>query len=252
MSQSTYGIHAVLNILKAHPESVLRILIDADRKDGRVKEIMTLANQQGIALDLVDGQQLTQILGAVPHQGVLAQIQSLELDTDWASLFEKQGQNTLFLILDGVQDPHNLGACLRTADATGVHAVIVPKDHACGLTPVVRKVASGGAEYVPLITVTNLAREMEAMKAAGIWLVGAAGEASQSLYEMDFKGPIAIVCGAEGTGLRRLTKEKCDFLAKIPMKGKVESLNVSVAAAVMLYEALRQRSQFQTSGSPAS
>ena len=159
------------------------------------------------------------------------------------SLIEKAETPPLFLVLDSVTDPHNLGACLRSADAAGVAAVIAPKDKAVGLTPVVRKVACGAAETVPFVVVTNLARTLDKMKDAGIWMIGAAGEAEQSIYQSDFNGPMAVVMGAEGSGMRRLTRERCDFLANIPMAGVVTSLNVSVATGVFLFEALRQRSR---------
>ena len=241
-SELVFGIHSVESALKHQADSVTELWIDDQRHDDRIKNIKRLANQAGKPVHAVDKSYLNQHHPDVRHQGVVARIASAGLlgEADLNKLLQ-QHQQPLLLVLDGVQDPHNLGACLRTADAVGVSAVIVPKDRAVGLTAIVRKVASGAAETVPLIQVTNLARCLKDLKQQGVWLVGLAGEAEDDIYATDLAGPIALVMGAEGSGMRRLTKEHCDFLVKIPMSGTVESLNVSVATGVCLYEAYRQR-----------
>ena len=242
-SEIVYGIHAVQSVLAHEPERVLEIWLDRSRQDKRIQPVLALLQQHGLKAHYTDRKQLEQQAGTDRHQGVVARCRGAAtrneaaLDTLLAALDEPP----FLLVLDGVQDPHNLGACLRTADASGVHAVIVPKDKAVGLTATVRKVASGAAETVPLIAVTNLARTLRDLQQRGIWVTGLAGEAEASLYDVDMKGPQALVMGAEGKGLRRLTRETCDQLVKIPMLGSVESLNVSVATGICLFEALRQR-----------
>jgi 23S rRNA (guanosine2251-2'-O)-methyltransferase len=241
-----YGIHVVRHFLQTKPQEVLELSLSESREDKRIHEILVLAKQFGIALTRLDRKKLDQQFPDVAHQGVVAKIrlQPLFTENDLADLIEAQKNAKkipLFLVLDSVQDPHNLGACLRTSDACGVTAVMMPKDRSAPLSAVVRKVACGGAETVPIVQVTNLVRSLEQLKELGLWIIGTSGAASQSLYQTDLKGPVALVLGAEGTGLRRLTEEHCDLLMHIPMHGVVESLNVSVATAVCLYEAVRQR-----------
>jgi 23S rRNA (guanosine2251-2'-O)-methyltransferase len=237
-----FGLHAVRTLLQQHPEKATLLILQKGREDARVAEVTKLANAAGVRIAHRDANELDRLAAGDRHQGVCVQIKSAGVLGEGAldELLDKAAA-PLLLILDGVQDPHNLGACLRTADAAGVTAVIVPRDRAAGLSPVVRKVASGAAETVPLIQVVNLARTLRWLKERQVWIVGTDDEATKSIYETDLKGPLAIVLGAEGPGLRRLTKENCDALIGIPMKGVVESLNVSVATGVVLYEALRQR-----------
>lgn len=245
MSEETivFGLHAVRTLLTQHPERVSQVMVQKGRDDGRVAEVAKLAQQAKVRVLVRDGQELDRLAAGERHQGVCAHIRSTGVLGEGAldELLDKLDVPPLLLVLDGVQDPHNLGACLRTADAAGVAAVIVPRDRAAGLSPTVRKVASGAAETVPLIQVVNLARTLRWLKERNIWIVGTDDEAPKSVYETDLKGPLALVLGAEGPGLRRLTKESCDALISIPMRGVVESLNVSVATGVVLYEALRQR-----------
>ncbi len=240
-----FGFHAVLSRLRQHAASVQEILIDRDRVDARMKDLLSLAEAAGVRTMQVERSRLDGMAGANGrHQGVLARV----IDTpipykDIHDILESDLKEApFFLVLDGVEDPHNLGACLRVADAMGVHAVIAPKDRAAGLNATVRKVACGAAETVPFIAVTNLARTMRELKDAGVFIVGAVAEAEHDLFSAKLSGPIAIVLGAEGSGLRRLTAETCDALVSIPMFGSVESLNVSVASGICLYEARRQRS----------
>ena len=237
-----WGLHAVTAALRNDPENVSRLLVDRGRRDKRLKEVLDLARQHQIKVEQVDVRQLEKEAGGERHQGVVAHYQAPEAlgEDALADILEAVGQ-PLILVLDGVTDPHNLGACLRTADAAGVAAVVVPRDKAVGLTPTVRKVASGAAESVPFIQVTNLARTLDQLKDRGLWVIGTAGEGDQTLYDVDFRGGCVLVMGAEGAGMRRLTRERCDHLVQIPMLGQVESLNVSVATGVCLYEALRQR-----------
>ena len=238
-----WGLHAVTAALRNDPENVTRLLVDRGRHDKRLKEVLDLARERRVPVQQVDARQLEQEAGGERHQGVVAHYQAPEaLGEDALDDLLLRSPQPLILVLDGVTDPHNLGACLRTADAAGVAAVVVPRDKAVGLTPTVRKVACGAAESVPFIQVTNLARTLDHLKQQGLWVIGAAGEGAQTLYDMDFRGGCVLVMGAEGTGMRRLTRERCDHLVKIPMLGQVESLNVSVATGVCLYEALRQRS----------
>jgi len=242
-SQAVFGIHAVESLIASQPERVIRICVQKDRQDKKMTGLIKSAQAQGISVEMMSRQSLDQQTGSANHQGILAYCKKAAVlnEQDLKQLLENLDVPPFLLILDGVQDPHNLGACFRSADAAGVHAIIAPKDKSVGLTPVVSKVASGAAETIPFIQVTNLARTMEMLKEKGIWLYGAAGEAEQSLYQSDLAGPVAIVLGSEGAGLRRLTREHCDMLLKIPMQGSVESLNVSVATGIFLFEALRQR-----------
>jgi 23S rRNA (guanosine2251-2'-O)-methyltransferase len=237
-----FGLHAVRTLLQQHPEKASLLILQKGREDARVAEVTKLATAASVRIAHRDANELDRLAAGDRHQGVCVQIKSAGVLGEGAldELLDKAAA-PLLLILDGVQDPHNLGACLRTADAAGVTAVIVPRDRAAGLSPVVRKVASGAAETVPLIQVVNLARTLRWLKERQVWIVGTDDQAPKSIYETDLKGPLAIVLGAEGPGLRRLTKENCDALIGIPMKGVVESLNVSVATGVVLYEALRQR-----------
>jgi 23S rRNA (guanosine2251-2'-O)-methyltransferase len=238
-----YGIHAVQTAITKTPQSVLEVWFDANRSDKRIAHIQGLANKNRLLQHEVQRLELDRFLPGVNHQGVIARcrLPSVLSESELFSLIEGLNKPALLLILDGVQDPHNLGACVRSADGVGVDALIIPKDKSVGITPVVAKVASGALNNVPVVQVTNLARAMEQLKKAGIWIVGMDDKSDQTLYQVDLTLPLAITLGAEGSGLRRLTKEKCDFLVKLPMLGMVESLNVSVASGICLYEALRQR-----------
>ncbi len=239
------GLHAVRTALAHGADQVQELWYDPKRRDRRVKEILDLARAGQVRGRAVSRDELDQLTGGANHQGVAARV-SIPAALDeraLAALLAGLDGPAFLLILDGVQDPHNLGACLRTADAAGVHAVIAPKDNSVGLTPSACKIASGAAGRVPYVQVTNLARTVKSLQQDGVWLVGTAGEAEQSLYEADLTGPLALVLGGEAKGLRRLTRENCDLLVSLPMQGVVESLNVSVAAGVVMYEALRQRSQ---------
>ena len=237
-----YGVHAVQTMLKSSPQRIIEVHMQAGRSDDRLQKIHNLVEQHGIHKQLVGIKKLdSKVSGR--HQGVIALCRpGEELDESLLlKLSEQYGSRVLFLILDGVTDPHNLGACLRSADGAGVHAVIIPKDNAVGLTPIAQKVACGAAESVPLVPVTNLSRTIKKLKALGIWVVGTTEEAGQTIYETNLSGPITLIMGAEGVGMRNLTKKQCDFLANLPMQGQVESLNVSVAAGICLYEIRRQR-----------
>ncbi|MET0281396.1 MAG: 23S rRNA (guanosine(2251)-2'-O)-methyltransferase RlmB [Steroidobacteraceae bacterium] len=237
-----YGLHAVRSLLVRSPARLRRLCVDVRRDDTRVRELLQLAQQHGIKPERVDGKQLAARVGEANHQGVLAEIEPMPLWHEDALLEAvTAARNPLLLVLDGVQDPHNLGACLRTADACGALAVVVPKDRAAGLNPTVRKVAAGAAETVPLATVTNLSRTLKLLKDAGQWIVGADMSGTQLAWQADFTGSKAIVMGGEGDGLRELTRKSCDFLVRLPQLGGVESLNVSVACGMLLYEAVRQR-----------
>jgi len=241
--ESVIGIHAVTEVLNQRPSAVRQVLLQAGRDDKRTAEIRKLAAKSQIALSELPKDAFEKEFEGV-HQGVAAYIEYENRTQSEQQLFEllkKLPHPPLLLVLDGVTDPHNLGACLRSADAAGVDAVIIPKDKSVGLNATVRKVACGAAETVNLVAVTNLARCLDKLKEAGIWLVGAADQAESSLYEQDLAGAIALVMGSEGSGLRRLTRESCDFLVSIPMAGALSSLNVSVATGVCLYEARRQR-----------
>jgi 23S rRNA (guanosine2251-2'-O)-methyltransferase len=242
-TQLIMGIHAVAAALQ-QGERVIELWVDDKRQDRRIRELLQHVQGEKVPLHLIRGQELDRLVRQGNHQGVVARIRLPQVhDEPYLKALMKRLQDIpLLLVLDGVQDPHNLGACLRTADAAGVQAVITPRDRSAGLTASVCKVASGAAETVPLIQVTNLVRTLKWLKQVGIWLIGTAGEAQQGLYQTDLTGPLAIAMGGEGKGLRRLTREQCDLLVNLPMSGTVESLNVSVATGVTLYEALRQRS----------
>jgi 23S rRNA (guanosine2251-2'-O)-methyltransferase len=235
------GFHAVTARLRHHPDSVREIYVHAGRRDPRLRELVALAGQRGVRVLPVDEKRLEGLAAGERHQGVVARVDEVSRPVDLHDLLQGLDQPAFLLLLDGVTDPHNLGACLRTADAMGVHGVIVPKDRSAGLTATVAKVASGASESVPVIAVTNLARAMDELKEAGVWLLGAAEAGEQDLFHARLDGAVGWVMGAEGEGLRRLTRERCDALVRIPMFGRVESLNVSVAAALCLYETRRQR-----------
>lgn len=237
-----YGMHAVRIMLERYPERVLAVQLAERREDPRAHAIEELARRQQRPLQRVDAQALRKRLGAVAHQGVAAEVTPLAPWTEDDLLTGLASAPTpLLLALDGVQDPHNLGACLRTADACGALAVIVPRDRAAQLNPTVRKVAAGAAESTPVVAVTNLVRTLRLLKDAGLWIVGADGAADKSAAEVDLTGPVVLALGAEGSGLRRLTQQNCDFMVRLPQRGTVESLNVSVAAGMLLYEVVRQR-----------
>ena len=235
------GFHAVMAALEDGATKPYEILLSDTRQDDRARRLIALAREHSVPVRTVSRSDLDIKAPELRHQGVLALIPAREF-TGEDALDAPASPDRLFLALDGVQDPHNLGACLRTAEAVGATAVIIPKDRAASLTAVALKAAAGSAERVPVIAVTNLSRTLDKLKEKGYWLTGLAGEATETLYEADLTGPLVLVMGAEGEGMRRLTRETCDRLVKIPMLGKIESLNVSVAAAVCLYEAFRQRS----------
>ena len=236
-----FGFHAVGVRLKTAPASIIEVYVDATRRDARMKQFLARALDAGVRVIEADAARLARLCGGVGHQGVVARVQAIEHTHSLDDLLDGLTEPPLLLVLDGVTDPHNLGACLRVADGAGAHAVVAPKDHACGINATVAKVASGAAETVPYFMVTNLARTLSELKERGIWIIGTAGDAEQSLYQADLKSPTALVLGAEGPGMRQLTRKNCDALVRIPMAGAVESLNVSVASAVCLYEARRQR-----------
>jgi 23S rRNA (guanosine2251-2'-O)-methyltransferase len=237
-----YGFHAVRSRLRQHPASVKEIYVDAAREDARARDLLKAAEVIGARVMRVDAKRLDGITGNGRHQGVAAQVEVAELAKDIDEVLDALQEPPLLLLLDGVTDPHNLGACLRVADAMGVHAVIAPKDRAVGINPTVSKVASGAAESVPYIAVTNLARTMRDLKERNVWIVGADESGEDDLFHKKLEGPLAWVVGAEGEGMRRLTRESCDELVRIPMLGSVESLNVSVSAGICLAETRRQRS----------
>jgi 23S rRNA (guanosine2251-2'-O)-methyltransferase len=239
-----YGIHAVRVALDKHAARVIEVWLQAGRRDARIDALSTLATERGVRIQQRSSRELDQRAGSEQHQGALALLKESAALGEGAldEILDRAGADPLVLVLDGVTDPHNLGACLRTADAAGVACVVVPRDRAAGLSPTVRKVASGAAETVPLIQVVNLSRTLKWLKERGLWLVGTDDEAESTVYKANLKGPLAVVMGAEGAGMRRLTREHCDILVGIPMAGMVESLNVSVAAGIVLFEAVRQRS----------
>ena len=247
-----FGFHAVGVRLKTAPQSIVEIYFEPTRRDARMRQFIDKVNEAGVRLIEADGMRLSKLCGGHGHQGVAARVHSIEqvhsldellenLESSQLALPKDQRVNPLILVLDGVTDPHNLGACLRVADGAGVHAVIAPKDHAAGINATVAKVASGAAETVPYFMVTNLARTLGELKERNIWIIGTSDAAAQTLYQADLTGPVALVLGAEGAGMRQLTCKTCDQLVSIPMRGAVESLNVSVASGVCLYEAMRQR-----------
>ena len=251
--QVLFGFHAVGVRLKTAPASIVEIYFEPTRRDARMRQFLDRANEAGVRLIEADGMRLSKLCGGHGHQCVAARVQALEqvhsldelledLEASQLALPPESRFAPLILVLDGITDPHNLGACLRVADGAGVHAVIAPKDHAAGINATVAKVASGAAQTVPYFMVTNLARTLVELKERNIWIIGTSDVATQTLYQTDLRGPVALVLGAEGDGMRQLTAKTCDQLVRIPMMGAVESLNVSVASGVCLYEALRQRS----------
>ncbi|TBU94552.1 23S rRNA (guanosine(2251)-2'-O)-methyltransferase RlmB [Stutzerimonas kirkiae] len=242
--EKVYGLHAVEALLRQHPKRVKQVWLAEGRGDPRAQALLALAEQARVRVGQCERREMDAWVEGV-HQGVVAEVSPSQV---WSEamldeLLERVESPPLLLVLDGVTDPHNLGACLRTADAAGALAVIVPKDKSATLNATVRKVACGAAEVVPLVAVTNLARSLERLQQRGLWVVGTAGEAQQELYEQDMTGPTVLVMGAEGKGMRRLTREHCDYLVRLPMRGSVSSLNVSVATGVCLFEALRQRTR---------
>ena len=235
-----FGFHAVLARLRADPKSVIEIFLDESRNDARGKDLVAAAERAGVRLMRVATKRLDGFYGGGRHQGVVARIDLKDVLLDLNQLIG-QSEKPLLLVLDGVTDPHNLGACLRVANAAGANAVIAPKDRAAGINPTVSKVASGAAEATPYLMVTNLARTLEEIKEKNVWVVGAEERAEKTLYEADLPDSIAWVLGAEGEGMRRLMRESCDLLVRVPMRGQVESLNVSVAAGICLFESVRRR-----------
>jgi 23S rRNA (guanosine2251-2'-O)-methyltransferase len=241
-TETIYGVHPVRVLLERHPERVVAIRLAARRDDPRVREIEELARKHGRPVQRADANALKQLLGDVAHQGVVAEITPLPPWSEDDLLDSLQAvKDPLLLALDGVQDPHNLGACLRTADACGALAVIVPRDRAAQVNATVRKVAVGAADTTPVVAVTNLVRTLKLLKEANLWIVGADADGAKPAHDADLKGGTVLVLGAEGTGLRHLTKQTCDWMVRLPQLGTVESLNVSVAAGMLLYEAVRQR-----------
>ena len=235
------GFHAVTARLRQHPDGVRAIYVVAARRDRRARELIERAESAGVAVHPVDDKRLDAMAGSDRHQGVVAEVDATLPYRTLDDVLESLAEPPLLLVLDGVTDPHNLGACLRSADAFGAHALVVPKDRAVGVNATAAKAASGAADTVPVITVTNLARELRALKERGIWLIGADAGGQESLFDADLSGPLAWVLGAERAGLRRLTREICDRIVSIPLLGAVESLNVSVAAGICLFETRRQR-----------
>ena len=253
-AKTLFGFHAIGVRIKTAPASILEIHIEPTRRDARMRQFVERIKEAGIRLIESDGMRLAKLCGSHGHQGVVARVQALVQTHSLDELLEKleasqadvplaQRVQPLLLVLDGVTDPHNLGACLRVADGAGAHAVIAPKDHAAGINATVAKVASGAAETVPYFMVTNLARTLGELKERNIWVIGTSDTATQTVYDADLRGPVALVLGAEGDGMRQLTAKTCDQLVRIPMQGAVESLNVSVASGVCLFEAVRQRTR---------
>lgn len=247
MTEKVYGLHAVRALLLRHADRVTQVTVAEQRADPRMAEIQSLAQKAGKAIRRAPPATFKQLFGDAVHQGVYVEVQPLppwheeQLVAGITRQLEAGGASPFLLVLDGVQDPHNLGACLRTADACGALAVVIPKDRAVQMNATVRKVAAGAAETTPLAVVTNLARSLRLLKEAGLWIVGADAEAPKLAQDTELAGPVALVMGAEGAGLRQLTRETCDLLVRLPQAGSVESLNVSVAAGMLLYEAVRQR-----------
>lgn len=240
-----YGIHAVEALLQSRPEDVGSIYCQTGREDQRMRNILDLAEKYGVRIESLPRKKLDEMIDG-RHQGVVAKATMPQVSWVEEELFQQlaaMDHSPMLLVLDGVTDPHNLGACLRSAEAAGVDAVIVPKDKSADLNATVRKVACGAAETIPFVRVTNLARTLEKLKQQGVWLYGTAGEAEQSIFEVDLKGAVALIMGAEGSGMRRLTREHCDYLVNLPMAGAVSSLNVSVATGVCLFEVVRQRAE---------
>ena len=243
MSTQLFGIHAVQAALDYSPQKIQRAWVDGQRQDVRLKQVIDDLAGLGIFPEKTDRKKLDKLADGKNHQGIIVAVElpAMRSEDQLKQDIEALTTTPFYLVLDQVQDPHNLGACLRTADAVGVHGIIVTKDNAAGITPTVCKVASGAAETVPVYQVTNLARVLRWLKEQNIWIMGTDGNAAQTPYEQKLDMPLAIVMGAEGTGMRHLTRQHCDFLVKIPMVGQVESLNVSVAAGILLYEAFRQK-----------
>ncbi|MDQ7015261.1 MAG: 23S rRNA (guanosine(2251)-2'-O)-methyltransferase RlmB [Gammaproteobacteria bacterium] len=241
-----YGLHAVEAALRNDPKNVVQLSVDVARSDQRLQKIRALADSLQVAVVSCSKRELDRF-GNPNHQGVVAEYRTVQMrgEGELFELIQALEEDALVLVLDGIQDPHNLGACLRSADAVGAHAVVVPKDRAVGITPVVRKVAAGAVESVPFFQVTNISRTLKTLQDLDLWVVGLAGEAEQNLYDVQLKGAVALVMGSESSGMRRLTRDGCDQLVKIPMQGQVESLNVSVATGITLFEVKRQ----QNSGS---
>ena len=253
----TYGIHAVDSLLRQNPRSVQRLLLQQGRDDKRIAKLLELARNQGVAVEREPRSVLDTLVDA-RHQGAVAELADAAgagaaaagetgtgsnqwREQELLQALEDSDKPLLLLVLDGVTDPHNLGACLRSADAAGVNAVVVPKDNSADLTPVVRKVACGAAEVVPFVRVTNVTRTLQALQERGVWLFGTDGDSQTSIFDCDLTIPVALVMGSEGKGMRRLTREQCDYLVRLPMSGSVSSLNVSVATGICLFEAVRQR-----------
>ncbi|MBK7655086.1 MAG: 23S rRNA (guanosine(2251)-2'-O)-methyltransferase RlmB [Betaproteobacteria bacterium] len=236
-----FGFHAVGVRIKTAPQSVVEVYFEATRRDARMRQFMDRAKEAGVRLIEADGLRLAKLCGSHGHQGVVAKVEAIAQIHSLDDLLDSVEGPPLLLVLDGITDPHNLGACLRVADGAGAHAVIAPKDHAAGINATVAKVASGAAETMPYFMVTNLARTLGELKERSIWCIGTSDDAPRTLYQAELKAPVALILGAEGQGMRQLTRKTCDELISIPMRGGVESLNVSVASGVCLYEALRQR-----------
>jgi 23S rRNA (guanosine2251-2'-O)-methyltransferase len=239
--QLLFGFHAVTVRLKSAPRSVIEIHLDATRRDQRMRQFAERAKEAGAKLIDSDDERLQKMCGTHRHQGVVARVETISISHSLDDTLDAVEGAPLLLVLDGVTDPHNLGACLRVADGAGAHAVIAPKDHAVGVNATVAKVASGAADTVPYFMVTNIARTLNELKERDIRIIGTSDDAQRSLYDLDLTGPVALVLGAEGSGMRQLTSKTCDELVRLPMAGAVESLNVSVASGVCLYEAVRQR-----------
>jgi 23S rRNA (guanosine2251-2'-O)-methyltransferase len=242
-SKVLFGFHAVTVRLKTAPQSVIEVHVDTTRRDARMRQFVERVREAGVKIVDSDDERLQRLVGTQRHQGVVARVNPVPMSHSLDDTLDGVEGPPLVLVLDGVTDPHNLGACLRVADGAGAHAVVAPKDHAVGINATVAKVASGAAETVPYLMVTNLARTLGELKERGIRVVGTSDTAPRSLFDADLSGPLALVLGAEGTGLRQLTAKTCDELVRLPMMGAVESLNVSVATGICLYEALRQRGQ---------
>ena len=238
-----FGFHAITVRMKTAPKSVIELHVEANRRDARMRSFVDRAREAGIKIVETDGDRLDKLAGASRHQGVVARVEVVAMPHSLDEVIEAVEGAPLLLVLDGVTDPHNLGACLRVADGAGAHAIVAPKDHAVGVNATVAKVSSGAAETVPYIMVTNLARTLNELKDFDIRVIGTSDDAELTLYDVDLTGPVAFVLGSEGEGMRQLTRKTCDQLVRIPMAGAVESLNVSVAAGVCLFEALRQRTK---------
>lgn len=238
-----FGIHAIQAALDFSANKIHKIWVDQQRKDKGLSELSNQLRSLGLPIEKCDRKKLDKMAGDKNHQGIVAEIEmpAVHSEDELKQFIKTTDETPFFLVLDQVQDPHNLGACLRTADAAGVHGIIITKDNSSGITPIVCKVASGAAETVAVYQVTNLARSLRWLKENNIWVMGTTSEAEQTIFDADLTIPLALVMGSEGTGMRRLTQEQCDFLVKLPMVGQVESLNISVAAGVMIYEVFKQR-----------